>query len=164
MSNFGLEKKMKEAGIQVVKTNVGDKYVVDEMRKNNFNLGGEQSGHIIFSDHTTTGDGCIAALSVLSVLKETGVKLSQLNRVIEDYPQVLINCRVKQRKDLNDITGYHKMIQQIESKLGDQGRVFVRYSGTEPLIRILVEGTDSRQITDYATQIASFLEKQLAQD
>jgi phosphoglucosamine mutase len=164
MSNFGLEKKMKEAGIQVVKTNVGDKYVVEEMRKNNFNLGGEQSGHIIFLDHTTTGDGSIAALSVLSVLKETGVKLSQLNRVIEDYPQVLINCRVKQRKSLDEIKGYAKMIQDIELKLGGQGRVFVRYSGTEPLIRILVEGADSRLITDYATQIASFLEKQLSQE
>lgn len=164
MSNFALEKKMLEAGIQVVKVGVGDKFVVEEMRKNGFNLGGEQSGHIIFADHTTTGDGCIAALNVLAVLKQTGVKLSELNRIIEDVPQVLINCRVKKKAELSQIPGYNKLIQEVESLLGNSGRVFVRFSGTEPLIRILVEGPDKREIASHAEKIAGFLELHLSQE
>lgn len=162
MSNFGLEKRMNEAGIQLVKTDVGDKYVVEEMRKNGYNLGGEQSGHIIFLDHTTTGDGCIAALSVLAVMKQTGKKMSDLNHVFEDVPQVLINCRVKTRKELKEIAGYSQMISGIEKKLNGTGRVFVRFSGTEPVIRVLVEGENKSLINQYAEEIASFLEKELA--
>lgn len=162
MSNFGLERKMNEAGIKVVKTGVGDKYVVEEMRKHGHNLGGEQSGHIIFTDHTTTGDGCIAALNVLSVMIQTGVKLSELNRVIEDVPQVLINCRVKERRELDSVPGYKKLIEGIEAKLKSDGRVFVRFSGTEPVLRILVEGPNKREINQYANEIAEFLEKHLS--
>lgn len=163
MSNFGLEKKMTEAGIRVVKVGVGDKYVVEEMRKNNYNLGGEQSGHIIFLDHTTTGDGCIAALNVLAVMKQTGVKMSDLNRVIEDVPQVLINCRVKKRVELNSIPGYVALTNSISEKLKNEGRIFVRFSGTEPLIRVLVEGPDKLKISAYAGEIAQFLEKNLSE-
>jgi phosphoglucosamine mutase len=163
MSNFGLEKKMKEAGIQVVKVGVGDKYVVEEMRKNNYNLGGEQSGHIIFLDHTTTGDACIAALNVLAVMIQTGVKMSELNKIIEDVPQVLVNCRVKKRKDLDSIPGYPQLIEKINQKLKGEGRVFVRFSGTEPLVRILVEGPDKIKISEYAAEIAQFLEKNLSE-
>jgi len=162
MSNFGLEKRMNEAGIKVIKTGVGDKYVVDEMRKNGYNLGGEQSGHIIFLDHTTTGDGCIAALSVLAVMKQTEKKMSELNHVFEDVPQVLINCRVRHRKELHDIAGYDALIKSIENKLNGDGRLFVRFSGTEPVIRVLVEGPDKAAISHYAEQIASFLEKELS--
>nr|BFD59553.1 phosphoglucosamine mutase [Bdellovibrio sp. CKG001]BFD62933.1 phosphoglucosamine mutase [Bdellovibrio sp. HM001]BFD66793.1 phosphoglucosamine mutase [Bdellovibrio sp. HAGR004] len=162
MSNFGLEKRMNEAGIKLVKTGVGDKYVVEEMRKNGYNLGGEQSGHIIFLDHTTTGDGCIAALSVLAVMKQTGKKMSDLNHVFEDVPQILINCRVKRRAELNELAGYNDMIHAIEKKLAGTGRVFVRFSGTEPVIRVLVEGSDKTQITQFAEEIASFLEKELS--
>jgi phosphoglucosamine mutase len=162
MSNYGLEKKMNESGIKVVKVGVGDKYVVDEMRRNGYNLGGEQSGHIIFLDHTTTGDGCVAALNVLAVLRETGVKMSDLNRIINDVPQVLINCRVKKRKDLETLPGYLNLIKAIEGKLKDQGRVFVRFSGTEPLVRILVEGTDKLKINEYAGEIAQLIERELA--
>jgi len=162
MSNFGLEKRMNESGIKVVKTGVGDKYVVDEMRKNGYNLGGEQSGHIIFLDHTTTGDGCIAALSVLAVMKQTGKKMSELSRVFEDVPQVLINCRVKRRTELHEIAGYNDLIRSIEKKLNGDGRVFVRFSGTEPVIRVLVEGPDKTQINQFAEEIASFLEKELS--
>lgn len=162
MSNYGLEKRMKEAGINLVKTGVGDKYVVEEMRKNGFNLGGEQSGHIIFLDHTTTGDGCVAALSVLAVMRQTGVKLSELNKIIEDVPQVLINLRVKRRQELDLLAGYRELIKGIEKKLGDSGRVFVRFSGTEPVIRVLVEGPDKREIASHAETIADFLEKHLA--
>ncbi len=163
MSNFGLEKKMNEAGIQVVKVGVGDKYVVEEMRKNGYNLGGEQSGHIIFLDHTTTGDGCIAALNVLAVIKQTGVKMSELNKVIEDVPQVLINCRVKRKVELSALPGYLQLIQDIDNKLKGVGRTFVRFSGTEPLIRVLVEGPDKILISQYAGEIAQFLEKHLSE-
>ncbi|XGC82419.1 phosphoglucosamine mutase [Bdellovibrio bacteriovorus] len=162
MSNFGLEKRMNEAGIKLVKTGVGDKYVVEEMRKNGYNLGGEQSGHIIFLDHTTTGDGCIAALSVLAVMKQTKKKMSELNHVFEDMPQILINCRVKRRTDLHELPGYNDMIRNIEKKLAGNGRVFVRFSGTEPVIRVLVEGVDKTQINQFAEEIASFLEKELS--
>jgi phosphoglucosamine mutase len=161
MSNFGLEKKMKELGIQVVKTNVGDKHVVDEMRRNKYNLGGEQSGHIIFLDHSTTGDGVVAALNVLSVMKETDKKMSELSGLLQEVPQVLINCRVHRRKELNEIPGYKKLIQEKEAELNGEGRLFIRFSGTEALIRILVEGPDSGQITAIAEEVASFLEKEL---
>lgn len=162
MSNFGLEKKMKDYGIKVVKTNVGDKYVVEEMRKNGYNLGGEQSGHIILLDHSTTGDGTVAALNVLSVIKETGKKMSELANVFEDVPQVLINCRVRSRVELDQIKGYNQLLKQKESELNGDGRVFIRYSGTEPLIRILVEGTDKKRITSIAEEMATFLEKEIS--
>lgn len=161
MSNFGFEKKMKECGINVVKTNVGDKYVVEAMRKNKYNLGGEQSGHIIFLDHSTTGDGMVAALSVLSVLKETGKKMSEVSNVFEDVPQVLINCRVNRRKELDQISAYAPLYQEMEKKLGNDGRIFIRYSGTEPLIRILVEGSNKTLISEIAEEFASFFEKEL---
>jgi phosphoglucosamine mutase len=132
------------------------------MRKNGFNLGGEQSGHIIFLDHSTTGDGCIAALNVLAVMRQTGVKMSDLNRIIEDVPQVLINCRVKVRKELSALPGYTELVKGMEQKLNKDGRIFVRFSGTEPLIRILVEGPNKMEITSFAQTIAEFLEKNLA--
>tara|TARA_B110001454_G_scaffold219203_1_gene252164 strand:+ start:90030 stop:91424 length:1395 start_codon:yes stop_codon:yes gene_type:complete len=162
MSNFGLEKAMVENGIKLVKTQVGDKYVVEEMKKNQYNLGGEQSGHIIFLDHTTTGDGCIAALSVLAVMKQMKKKVSELNDFIKDVPQVLINCRVKNRTNLNEIKGYAALVKEVEDELNGEGRIFVRYSGTEPLIRILVEGFDKMKITEMAEKLAHFLEKELA--
>lgn len=162
MSNFGLEKKMNENGIQVAKVGVGDKYVVEEMRKKNLNLGGEQSGHIIFGDHSTTGDGCVAALAVLAVLKESGKKMSELNALIEDVPQVLINCRVRNRKEIDQIPGYTQLIDQIDKELKGVGRTFVRFSGTEPVIRILVEGPDKIKINQYAEQIARLLERELS--
>jgi phosphoglucosamine mutase len=162
MSNFGLESCMKKNGIKMVTTGVGDKHVVEEMRKNGYNLGGEQSGHIIFLDHTTTGDGSIAALSVLAVMKQTGKKMSELSGVFEDMPQVLINCRVKKRHELHELKGYDALIADVEKRLAGQGRVFVRFSGTEPVIRVLVEGPSKPLISQYAEEIASFLEKELS--
>ncbi len=163
MANFGLERKMTEAGIKVVKTGVGDKYVVEEMRRNGFNLGGESSGHIIFSDHVTTGDGCVAALSVLSVMRETGAKMSELNRIVEDVPQVLVNLRVKRRQDLDSIPGYKELVKATSDDLKGEGRVFVRFSGTGPLVRVMIEGPDQARITAMAEKIASFLEKHLGE-
>ena len=162
MSNFGLEKKMREEGINVVKTNVGDKYVVEEMRKNGYNLGGEQSGHIIFLDHSTTGDGTVAGLNVLSVMRATGKKLSELSSIYQEVPQVLINCRVRRRTELADIPGYKELLNKKEKQLGNDGRIFIRFSGTEPLIRILVEGTNKSEINQIAEEMASFLEKELS--
>jgi len=161
MSNFGLDLKMREAGIEVIKAGVGDKYVVEEMRRGGFNLGGEQSGHIIFLDHSTTGDGCIAALMVLSIIRETGKRLSELNEIYLDFPQVLLNCKVSQKVPLDSLVGYEALIQDVEKKLKGEGRVFVRYSGTEPLLRILVEGRDRRQIEGYANEIAQWLQKKI---
>jgi phosphoglucosamine mutase len=162
MSNFGLDKLMQENGIRVVRTEVGDKYVVEEMRKNGYCLGGEQSGHIIFLDHSTTGDGCIAALNVLAVMKRTGMPLSELNKRLVDMPQVLINTRVSRRTDLKDVPGFRTLVERIEKELKMSGRVFVRFSGTEPLVRVLVEGPDHAQITRYAEEIAGLLEKELS--
>lgn len=162
MSNFGLEKKMSEYGIKVIKTNVGDKHVVEEMRKNGYNLGGEQSGHIILLDHSTTGDGTVAALNVLSVMRETGKKMSELSNVFEDVPQVLINCRVRSRVELSQIKGYQELLKEKEAELNNEGRIFIRYSGTEPLIRVLVEGMDKKKITSIAEQMTTFLEKEIS--
>lgn len=162
MSNFGLEKKMKEHGVNVIKTNVGDKYVVEEMRRGSYSLGGEQSGHIIFLEQSTTGDGTVAALNVLSVMKETGKTMSELANIFEDVPQVLINCRVRSRVELSEIPGYEKLLQEKEAELKGVGRVFIRYSGTEPLIRILVEGPDKKKINVIAEEMATFLEKTIS--
>ncbi len=162
MSNFGLEKKMNEYGIKVIKTKVGDRHVVDEMRRGSFNLGGEQSGHVIFLDQSTTGDGTVAALNVLSVMKETGKKMSELANIFEDVPQVLINCRVRSRVELANIKGYAQILQKMEAELKGEGRIFIRYSGTEPLIRILVEGSDQKKINSIAEDLASFLEKEIS--
>ncbi|RYZ69326.1 MAG: phosphoglucosamine mutase, partial [Proteobacteria bacterium] len=155
-------KLMKENGIAVVRTDVGDKYVVEEMRKNNYCLGGEQSGHIIFIDQSTTGDGCVAALNVLAVMKARELSLSQLNEKMVDMPQVLINTRVRRREELEKIKGYVELVKEIEDSLKGEGRLFVRFSGTEPVIRVLVEGPDRNLISKYAEQIASLLEKELS--
>lgn len=163
MSNFGLDTYLRPFGIQVVRTDVGDKYVVEEMRRSGYVLGGEQSGHIIFHEHSTTGDGAIAALNVLAVMKATGSTLSQLSEKMEDMPQVLINTRVKRRESLDEIKGYPELIQSIEAALKNEGRVFVRFSGTEPVVRVLVEGTDRSQISRYAEEIAALLERELSQ-
>ena len=161
MSNFGLEKKLRENEITVVKTGVGDKFVVEEMRRGGFNLGGEQSGHIIFLDHSTTGDGLVAALNLLWVMKETQKKMSELNQLIDDVPQVLINLRVRKKMELELIPGYVDLAKKIEAELSGKGRIFVRFSGTEPVVRVLVEGPDRVQITTYAEQLAQYIESHL---
>jgi phosphoglucosamine mutase len=124
-------------------------------------LGGEQSGHIIFLDHSTTGDGCVAALNVLAVMRGLKQPLSELHDWVEEVPQILINVRVKRRAPVDEIKGYKELIQKITTDLGDNGRVFVRFSGTEPVIRVLVEGPDRNVIHEYAQEIAGLLEKEL---
>jgi phosphoglucosamine mutase len=162
MSNVGLDHAMKKHGIYVVRTDVGDKNVVEAMRQNGYSLGGEQSGHIIHLEHSTTGDGCVAALRVLAVMRSENKRLSDLKSTMEDVPQVLINTRVNTRKDLATIPGYAKMIAAAEKKLVGEGRLFVRFSGTEPVIRVLVEGRDKNQIGELAEEIAKFLQHELS--
>jgi phosphoglucosamine mutase len=162
MSNVGLDLAMKRHGIYVVRTDVGDKNVVEAMRQQGYTLGGEQSGHIIHLDHSTTGDGCVAALNVLAVMRAENKSLHELSATMEDVPQVLINTRVKNRKDLASIPGYTKLIEAAEKKLAGRGRCFVRFSGTEPLVRVLVEGPDKNQIDQLAEEITQFLQSELA--
>ena len=162
MSNVGLDIAMKKHGIYVVRTDVGDKNVVEAMRKNGYSLGGEQSGHIIHLEHSTTGDGCVAALNVLAVMKSEDKPLSELKNMMEEVPQVLISTRVSRRKDLNEIPGYQKLIDKSETKLKGNGRLFVRFSGTEPVIRVLVEGHDREEIARMAEEISKFLQSELA--
>ena len=161
MSNYGLHKLMKENGIDTVTVDVGDKNVVEEMRQQGYALGGEQSGHIIFMEHSTTGDGLIAALNVLAVMSQEKKSLSELSQVLRDLPQTLKNVSITNKKDLENIPGYPDLLRQIQNELSGNGRVYVRYSGTEPLARVLVEGEDPAQIEQFATEIAQLLKKEL---
>lgn len=162
MSNIGLDHAMEKLGVSVIRTDVGDKHVVEAMRQGGYALGGEQSGHIIHLDHSTTGDGCVAALKALAVMQSEGKKLSDLRKLMVDAPQVLINKRVSKRKKLEEIPGYNQLVEKIEKSLKGQGRLFVRFSGTEPVIRILLEGPDHRKISEYAEELAQFLHRELS--
>ena len=159
MSNMGLEVVLKKSDIQIVRTPVGDRYVLEKMIKGGYNFGGEQSGHIIFLDYNTTGDGLITALQVVSLMKKSGKKLAELASCMTIYPQVLVNVKIATRKELNEIKGFSEHLISIEKKLGDKGRVLVRYSGTEPLIRIMMEGEDKGVIHSMATDLAETIKK-----
>lgn len=161
MSNMGLEETVKKAGGRIIRTKVGDRYVTEEMLKGGYNLGGEQSGHIIFMDHTTTGDGIISALQVLAIMVKENKRLSELAAVMRTYPQVLINVKVKEKKDLTKNPQIAKRIKEIENKLNGNGRLSVRYSGTEPLARVMLEGKDIKEIKTMAKYIADAIEKEL---
>lgn len=155
MSNLGLHIAMRERGIQVATTPVGDRYVVEEMVRGGFNLGGEQSGHIVFLDHNTTGDGLITALGVLALLVERGTPLSELRQVMRRFPQVLVNVPVRTKPDLTTVPTVHARITSAERTLGDRGRVLVRYSGTELLLRVMIEGERESHIRELAEGIAA---------
>ncbi len=161
MSNMGLDIAVRQAGGKVVKTAVGDRYVVEEMLRHGYNLGGEQSGHMIFLDHNTTGDGMISALQVLAIMQRSGKPLSELAEVMIALPQVLLNVRVEEKRDIQEIPEIRQVIAAAEAKLGDSGRVLIRYSGTEPLLRIMLEGQDKYQITALAHEIGAAIEKHL---
>src|SRR5262249_27377254 len=139
MSNIGLERAVKAAGGQVVRTQVGDRYVVEEMRKNGYNLGGEQSGHLVFLDHATPGDGIVAALRVLPIMVREQRALSELATVMTRTPQVLVNTAVEKKVPLEQLPDVQRMIADVERQLGDDGRVLVRYSGTESKARVMIE-------------------------
>ena len=162
MSNVGLERAMGELGGAVVRTQVGDRYVVEEMRRGGFNFGGEQSGHLIFLDHVTTGDGVCAALNLLAVMKRSGQRLSRLAACFEPSPQAQINVAVKEKPPLETLGGVQDAIAEVEKALGSQGRVLVRFSGTENKARVLVEGPDASVIRSHAERIAEALRHALA--
>jgi len=161
MSNIGLDRAVARWGVQVCRTRVGDRYVVEEMRKGGYSLGGEQSGHLIFLNHATTGDGVLAALQLLAVVCRKQKPLSELTSIFEPVPQTLLNMAIKQRRELGEIPQVMTLIRSIESKLGSDGRVFVRFSGTEPKVRILVEGSDQARNEQYAQEIADALSRAL---
>jgi len=157
MSNLGLERAVKQAGGKVVRTQVGDRYVVEEMRKHGYNLGGEQSGHLVFLDHATTGDGIIAALRVLAVMVREGRPLSELAQVMTRTPQVLVNVKVDRKRPLEELGDVQRLIRGVEAELGEDGRVLVRYSGTETKARVMIEGPDETRIDAQARTIAEAL-------
>jgi phosphoglucosamine mutase len=161
MSNMGLDIAMRKAGGKVIKTDVGDRYVVEEMRRGGYNLGGEQSGHMIFLDHNTTGDGLLSALQVLSIIRRTGRSLSDLADVMIPLPQVLVNVRVRERKDIMSFPDIASLVKRLEERVGENGRLLLRYSGTEPLLRIMLEGQDKYEITAWAKELAEAVEKKL---
>jgi phosphoglucosamine mutase len=161
MSNLGLEVALRAHGIGLVRTPVGDKYVLDEMVKRNAPLGGEQSGHIIFRDYATTGDGLLTALRVLEAIRESGQDLDSLTSGFVSYPQLLVNVRVKERRPLAELESVNAGIRRAESEFGADGRVLVRFSGTEPLARVMVEGPAIDRVTYHAHAIADAIGKEL---
>lgn len=162
MSNFGLEQYFKKIGVNLIYTDVGDKYVVEAMKNQGHVLGGEQSGHIVFLEHSTTGDGMIAALRILSVMVQRKQKLSDLKAIMTDVPQVLRNVRVKRQESVKNIKGLKACLDDVEARLNGQGRVFVRSSGTEPVVRVLVEGLDRDLINQAAEEISQIIVRELS--
>ena len=161
MSNLGLELALRDAGGTLVRTAVGDRYVMEKMIEGGYNLGGEQSGHIIFLDHNTTGDGLISALQVLTIMKQTNKPLSELAACMKTYPQILVNVKVKERKDLASIPEIAKRIAELEKKLDGTGRILVRYSGTEPKVRVMIEGENEQEIKTLAEGLAGIIKEKL---
>jgi phosphoglucosamine mutase len=161
MSNLGLERALKRHGIGLVRTPVGDKYVLEEMVKRDAPLGGEQSGHVIFRDYATTGDGLLTALRVLDVMQDSRQDLDELTAELEIYPQRLVNVRVTQKRPLADLDKANAEIRRAESEFGDAGRVLVRFSGTEPLARVMVEGPQLDRVEHFAQSIADSIRQEL---
>ena len=162
LSNTGLEESLAEHGISFLKTEVGDRNVVEKMKQEKIDLGGESSGHIIFLNYSTTGDACIAGLNVLACMIKTGKKLSSLRDQIKEKPQVSLKVKVSKKTDFDLIPGYKELVQSINQELSQQDRFLVRYSGTEDLARIFIEGQELAQIQKQADRIKSFLEKHLS--
>jgi phosphoglucosamine mutase len=148
--------------MKAAKTAVGDRYVMEEMRKGGFNLGGEQSGHVIFLDYGTTGDGILTALQLLDTLVQSGSKLSEAKQIMRKYPQKLVNVRVKDKSKWQGNPTIEQAIYKVEQELGDNGRVLVRPSGTESLIRVMAEGPDKEQVEAYVDHLAAIIQKELS--
>ncbi|MBI5583605.1 MAG: phosphoglucosamine mutase [Deltaproteobacteria bacterium] len=159
MSNLGLEVALRQRGIRMLRTQVGDRYVVEEMVRRGCNLGGEQSGHLVFLDHNTTGDGILSALQVLAIMLKEEKSLSDLSDIMEKYPQKLINIRIRERRRLEDFPGVVRQINKVEQKLGGKGRILVRFSGTEPLVRVMLEGENEKMITQLGEETAQIIER-----
>ncbi len=161
MSNMALEVFMQERGGTLVRTQVGDRYVMEAMRKNNYLLGGEQSGHLIFRQYSTTGDGLLAALQILRYMCEKERPLSELAGLLTPFPQVLINVKVEKKPPIETVSAVQKAIQKVEKDLAGRGRVLLRYSGTENLCRVMVEGENSQKVRDHAEYLAEVVQKAL---
>ena len=161
MSNLGMYKAMEKAEMNSVKTQVGDRYVVEEMLKDGYNLGGEQSGHVVFLDFNTTGDGMLTALQLLNVMKQTGKKLSELAAEVEKYPQELVNVRVTDKKAALNNSAIQKVIKEVEAKMDGEGRVLVRPSGTEDLLRVMCEAKTPELVHDYVMEIVNVVKQQM---
>jgi phosphoglucosamine mutase len=159
MSNLGLEKVLERDGIKMVRTAVGDKYVLEEMLRLGAALGGEQSGHVIFREYATTGDGLLTALRVFEIARRAGTGLEELTGDLQVYPQKLVNVRIREKKGLLESPGVAEEIRNAETSLAGTGRVLVRFSGTEPLARVMVEAEDARQVEHFVNRIADAIRK-----
>lgn len=159
MSNMGLEVALEKMGGKMVRAGVGDRYVVEEMRKHGYSFGGEQSGHLVFLDHITTGDGILAGLQLLAIMKKRKKPLSKLAMVMTSFPQVLKNVRTSRKIEIDTIPGFTDAIVSYEKELGKKGRILVRPSGTEPVIRVMVEGQNNTRINNIAEDLCHFVEK-----
>ena len=162
MTNLGMEHALKEIGVNLLRANVGDRFVMEMLEKHHGVLGGENSGHIICLDRTTTGDGIVAALQVMAEIQQSGKSLHELKSAMKKYPQVLINVRTNKKVNLDEREDVQKVVKTVEKKLGDGGRVLLRASGTEPLIRVMVEGADEDLVRSCAKQLADEVRKVLA--
>jgi phosphoglucosamine mutase len=161
MSNLGLERALQADGMQMTRTPVGDKYVLEEMLRRDAVLGGEQSGHVIFLDYATTGDGLLTALRVFEIARRANSGLDELTADLEIYPQKLVNVRVKEKKALTEVPAVAEEIRQCEQAFGEAGRVLVRFSGTEPLARVMVEGPDLDQVENFTARIAAAIRREM---
>jgi phosphoglucosamine mutase len=163
MSNYGLKESLQQAGVKIICTNVGDKYVLEALVANNLNVGGEQSGHIIFFDYLSTPDGILTALQILQVIKETKRPLSELCRCMTKFPQILVNIKVKEKKPFEQMPLVEAKLKEFTDRLKDEGRILLRYSGTENLARVMVEGKDKELIDNIAHSLASEIKQEIGE-
>ena len=161
MANLGLDECLAAAGIEIVKTQVGDRYVHEEMQRRGANLGGEQSGHLLFLDHAPAGDGILSALALLSVVRESGESLASLASCMRKFPQVLVNVPVRTKPPFDAVTGLNEKVSVFEQEMNGSGRVLIRYSGTEPLARVMIEGADGARIQVMADELAGVIRSQI---
>jgi phosphoglucosamine mutase len=161
MANLALDRVLTEAGVRIAKVAVGDRYVLEEMLRIGANLGGEQSGHLLFLDHTTTGDGIVSALQLIGVMRETGSPLGELSRCLTKFPQVLLNVAVKSKPPVDSIPGLAERARGFEAEMNGAGRILLRYSGTEALLRVMIEGEEQARIERMAEELAGIVRQSI---